>query len=51
MAHAAEVLGIIRRQRLRQEEMAVVVTYDVFDRGFGGGVRVVRDLILQAILR
>jgi polyprenyl-phospho-N-acetylgalactosaminyl synthase len=51
MAHATEILGLIRKYGLRYREVPVVIRYDEFGQGLSGGVKVVRDLLLKGIFR
>ena len=51
MAHATEVLGLIRKHRLRFLEVPVVVEYNEFGQGLAGGLRVVRELLQGRIFR
>jgi glycosyltransferase involved in cell wall biosynthesis len=51
MAHATEILSLIRRNRIRFREVPVLVTYDEFGQGLAGGLKVVRDLVYRSIFR
>lgn len=51
MAHATEILTEIRRHGLEHVEYPVKVVYHEYGRGFGEGVRVVRDLVLGRFIK
>ncbi|MDD5342163.1 MAG: glycosyltransferase family 2 protein [Patescibacteria group bacterium] len=51
MAHATEILGLVKKNKLRYTEVPVVVEYKEFGQGFLGGLKIVRDLILKSITK
>ncbi len=51
MAHATEIVSQVRAHRLRYQEVPVVIDYREFGQGVRGGLRIIRDLILRAILK
>lgn len=51
MAHATEIVSQVREHRLRYQEVPVVIDYREFGQGLTGGLRIIRDLILKAILK
>lgn len=51
MAHATEILAEIHRHGLQHIEYPVKVVYHEYGRGFGEGVRVVRDLVLGKFIQ
>jgi len=46
MAHASEIPALVKKHNLSYIEVPVSVTYHEYGQGIGGGVRVVRDLVL-----
>lgn len=46
MAHASEIPQLIKKYNVRYAELPVSVSYHEFGQGFGGGLRVVRDLLI-----
>jgi glycosyltransferase involved in cell wall biosynthesis len=51
MAHATEILALVRRHGIRFREVPVLVTYDEFGQGLAGGLKIVRDLVYRSIFR
>ncbi len=51
MAHASEIPRLVQQHRLRIGEFPVTVRYSEFGQGFGGGVRVVRDLVVGLFVK
>lgn len=50
MAHCSEILYKSFKNKLRIKEVPITVIYDEFGQGFSGGLRIVKDLILQKLL-
>lgn len=50
MAHATEILTLVRIHALRYSEFGVKVTYREYGQGIGGGIRVLRDLLIGRFL-
>ena len=46
MAHASEIPALVKKHGLRYMEVPVSVMYHEYGQGIGGGIRVVRDLLL-----
>lgn len=51
MAHNTEILELIREHKLRFQEVPVTILYHEFGQGFGGGVRIVLDLLKQRVIK
>ncbi len=47
MAHASEILAQIKNKKISFKEMPVTVYYDHYGQKFGGGLKIIRDLIIQ----
>ncbi len=50
MAHNSEIVRQIKEKNLRFKEVAVTVSYNRYGQGVGGGLKIVRDLLLDKIL-
>lgn len=50
MAHATEIPQLIKQHGLRYAELPITVVYREFGQGIGGGLKVVRDLIMNKIV-
>lgn len=50
MAHATEIPQLIAKHNLQYAEMPIVVTYKEFGQDMGGGLKVIRDLIMNKIV-
>ena len=50
MAHATEIPQIIVKHNLRYQEMPIIVTYQEFGQSLGGGLKIIRDLIMNKIV-
>ncbi len=50
MAHCSEILYKSFKHKLRMKEVPITVIYDEFGQSFSGGIRIVKDLILQKLL-
>lgn len=51
MAHNTEILELIREHKLTFQEVPVTILYHEFGQGFGGGVRIVLDLLKQRVIK
>jgi glycosyltransferase involved in cell wall biosynthesis len=51
MAHATEILGLVRQQKLRYQEVPVIIDYHEFGQSFSGGLKIVRDLIIKNVFK
>lgn len=51
MAHNSEIVRQIREKNLRFKEVPVTVRYDRYGQGVGGGVKIIRDLLLNIIIK
>lgn len=50
MAHCSEILYKSFKHKLKIREVPITVIYDEFGQSFSGGIRIVKDLILQKLL-
>lgn len=50
MAHATEIPQLIKQHGLRYAELPITVVYREFGQGISGGLKVVRDLIMNKIV-
>jgi polyprenyl-phospho-N-acetylgalactosaminyl synthase len=50
MAHCSEIIAKIFKNKLRVREVPITVRYDNFGQRFGGGVRIIKDLLLAKLL-
>lgn len=50
MAHCSEIIYKAFKSGLRIKEVPITVIYDEFGQSFGGGVRVIKDLLLAKLL-
>lgn len=50
MAHASEIIAKTFQNNLRFKEVPVTVIYKEFGQGFGGGVKIIKELILNKII-
>ncbi len=51
MAHCSEILHKAVREKLRIKEVPITVIYHRFGNNLGGGVRIVKDLIIKKIIK
>ena len=51
MAHASEILALIKKNKLTYAETPVKVTYHEFGQGIGGGIRILKDLFIGKLLK
>lgn len=51
MAHATEIVGLVKKNKLRYIEFPVKVKYSEYGQGVGGGLRVVRDLVIGRMVK
>jgi len=51
MAHATEILELIRQADLKYTEVPVEIIYNQYGQGMVGGLKIIRDLILAKILK
>ena len=51
MAHATEIMGLTKEHNLKFVEFPVQVIYHEYGQGAGGGVKIVRDLLLGKFLK
>lgn len=51
MAHATEIMALTKKYKLKFIEFPVRVTYYEYGQGFGGGVKIVRDLLLGKFVK
>ncbi len=47
MAHASEIITEIKRNKLKYKEIPVTIIYNEFGQGLRGGLRILKDLILN----
>jgi len=47
MAHNSEIISTIRKNKLSFKEVPVTVYYHEYGQGLGGGVKIIRDLLIQ----
>jgi glycosyltransferase involved in cell wall biosynthesis len=50
MAHCSEIIAKIFKNKLRVVEAPIIVHYNDFGQRFGGGVRIVKDLLLAKLM-
>ncbi|MDD5527398.1 MAG: glycosyltransferase family 2 protein [Patescibacteria group bacterium] len=50
MAHCSEIIAKVFKNKLRVVEAPITVRYDDFGQNFGGGVRIIKDLLLAKIM-
>ncbi|MBP7992622.1 MAG: glycosyltransferase family 2 protein [Candidatus Magasanikbacteria bacterium] len=50
MAHATEIPQLIRRHKLVYAELPITVSYREFGQGVSGGLKIIRDLIMNKIV-
>lgn len=51
MAHASEITAEIKKKKLKYKEVPVTIKYYEFGQGFGGGLQIIRDLIIRRIIK
>lgn len=51
MAHATEIIEIIRKKELRYAEIPVTVRYHEYGQGMRGGLAIVKDLIIGKFVK
>ena len=51
MAHNSEIVEQIKRYDLRYMEYPVAVTYNEYGQGVGGGMKIIRDLIIDKFVK
>ncbi len=51
MAHATEIVALVKKNKLKYIEFPVAVRYSEYGQGVGGGVRVLRDLLVGWFVR
>ncbi len=51
MAHCSEILHKAFKYNLKIKEVPITVIYKNFGQGFGGGAKIVKDLIIKKILK
>ncbi len=51
MAHATEIMGLVRKHDLNYIEFPVKVTYHEYGQGASGGFRIVKDLLLGKFVK
>jgi len=50
MAHCSEIIYKAFKYRLRIKEVPITVIYDEFGQSFGGGIRIIKDLLMAKFL-
>lgn len=50
MAHCSEIIYKAFKNKLRIKEVPITVIYDEFGQSFGGGIRIIKDLLLAKLL-
>lgn len=51
MAHASEIIALVKKLGLRYQEMPVTITYFDYGQGMLGGLRILRDLLKQQLIK
>ncbi len=51
MAHASEIILLVKRLGLRYQEMPVTIRYFDYGQGMLGGLRILRDLLKQQLIK
>lgn len=51
MAHASEILDLVRQNDLKYTEVPVEILYNHYGQRFGSGLRIIRDLVLAKIIK
>lgn len=49
MAHASEIIELVKNLKLRYKEVPVTITYHVYGQGFMDGLKILRDLLFGRI--
>ncbi|HTX87008.1 MAG TPA: glycosyltransferase family 2 protein [Candidatus Nanoarchaeia archaeon] len=50
MAHCSEIIAKVFKNKSRVVEVPITVRYDDFGQRFGGGVRIIKDLLLAKLM-
>lgn len=50
MAHNSEIIAQLKKNNLKFVEMPVMVKYHRYGQGLAGGIKIIKDLILQKII-
>ena len=50
MAHCSEIIGKVFQSELRVKETPITVVYRTFGQGPGGGLKIIKDLIISKLL-
>lgn len=50
MAHNTEIVAQIKKHNLRYQEIPVTVIYKKFGQGIGGGIKIIKELIISKII-
>lgn len=51
MAHATEILIMVKEHKLRYQEVPVIVDYEEFGQGMLDGIKIIRDLLIKSIIK
>lgn len=51
MAHATEILELIKQNNLKYCEVPVTINYHEYGQGFAGGIRIIRDLVFGKLIK
>ena len=51
MAHATEIVAQVKKNKLKYIEFPVTVRYSEYGQGVGGGLRVLRDLVMGKFIK
>ncbi|MBU0597258.1 glycosyltransferase family 2 protein [Patescibacteria group bacterium] len=51
MAHASEIMGLVKENNLTYVEFPIKVTYHEFGQGISGGIKTVRDLLVGRFVK
>ena len=49
MAHATEIVSLIKEHDLKYVEVPVTVSYNEFGQGFIGGLQILKDLLFSKL--
>ncbi len=51
MAHASEIIAEIKKYKLKYKEVSVTVIYNEFGQGLSGGLKILKDLMFDNIIK
>jgi hypothetical protein len=51
MAHATEIMRLVKKNKIRYSEVGVQVNYHDYGQGIGGGVKIIKELVMGKIIK